>query len=158
MGATLHGVRVADVMTAHPVAADPNRTVAEFIDAVALSHPYSSYPLANPEGRLLGLVTLNRIRALPATDRVHRRLIDIACPAAEVTVARPDEPLVDLLPRLAGCADGRAVVVDAQERLVGIVSPRDVSNYLAVADLRTAQRPYPLAGADLSGGGHPGRR
>jgi len=149
LGRQLHGVRVADVMTPQPVTADPEIPVARFIDEVALRHRFSTYPLVDGEGRLTGLVTLNRIRAVPPQHRPVRRLADIACPPDGVPVARPHEPLIDLLPRLGGCADGRAVVVDDAGRVVGLVSPSDVSAVMAVADLRASQ-PYPLLGADLN--------
>jgi Zn-dependent protease len=149
LGRQLHGVRVADVMTPQPVTAEPDIPVARFIDEVALRHRHSTYPLVDDDGRLTGLVTLNRIRAVPPDLRPVRRLADIACPPDEVPVARPDEPLTDLLPRMSGCADGRAIVVDAAGRVVGLVSPRDISSAMAVANLRASQ-PYPLLGADLN--------
>jgi Zn-dependent protease/CBS domain-containing protein len=153
LGRALHGVRVSDVMTADPVTADPERTIAAFVNQVALTRPFSTYPLVGPTGRLTGLVTLNRIRRVPPDDRPVRRLVDIACPPEQVPVARPDEPLIEVLPRLGGCADGRLVVVDPAGRVVGIVSPRDISTQLTVSDLRTGS-PYPLLGGDLSAGPH----
>jgi Zn-dependent protease/CBS domain-containing protein len=151
LGRTLRGVTVADVMSARPVVADPAMSLAQFIDQVALARPFSTYPLVDRDGRLTGLVTLNRIRAVPLGQRAIRRLADVACPPQQVPVARPDEPLVDLLPRLHGCADGRAVVVDGGGRVIGVVSPRDISAAMAGADLRAAQ-PYPMLGADLNAG------
>jgi hypothetical protein len=50
---------------------------------------------------------------------------------------------------MSGCADGRAVVVDPAGRVIGIVSPRDISRALSVADLY-ATHPYPPRGADLN--------
>src|SRR6266511_3308650 len=100
------------------------------------------------------IYTLSLHDALPISppeDRPARRLADIACPPDQVPVARPEEPLVELLSRLGGCADGRAVVVDESGRVIGLVSPRDISNVMAVADLRGTQ-PYPLLGADLNTG------
>jgi Zn-dependent protease/CBS domain-containing protein len=140
----LHGVRVADVMTPDPVTADPESTIATFIDHMVLSRPFSTYPLVDHQGRLTGLVTLNRIRAVPPNDRRILRL-------ADMPTARPDEPLIDVLPRVGRCADGRLVVVDAADRVVGIVSPRDISTQLALGDLR-AGSPYPLLGGDLTAG------
>jgi CBS domain-containing protein len=136
-------------MSPQPVTADPDTTVARFINDVGLRHRFSTYPLVDVDGRLTGLVTLNRIRAVPPELRPVRRLADIACPPDEVPVALPDEPLTDLLPRMSGCADGRAVVVDAAGRVVGVVSPSDISRLMAIADLRASQ-PYPLLGADLN--------
>ncbi len=151
LGHQLHGVRVADAMSGPPITAEPNETVSDFIDTVVLRHRHSTYPLVDTAGRLTGLVTLNRIRGVPPEDRPARRLADIACPPDQVPVARPEEPLVELLSRLGGCADGRAVVVDDSGRVIGLVSPRDISNVMAVADLRGTQ-PYPLLGADLNTG------
>jgi Zn-dependent protease len=145
----LHGVRVADVMSPRPIVADPTMPVARFIEEVAMGPRHSTYPLVDPNGRLTGLVTLNRIRAVPPELRPARTLADIACPPDQVPMARPDEPLVDLLSRMGGCADGRAVVLDDARRVIGVVSPRDISAAMAMADLRGHQ-PYPLLGADLN--------
>jgi Zn-dependent protease/CBS domain-containing protein len=145
----LHGVLVRDAMSEGPLTAPADATVARFIDEVALRHRYSTYPLVDPHGRLTGLVTLNRLRAVPVPERGGTTLGAIACPPADVPLARPDEPLLDLLPRLEGCSDGRAVVVDAAGVVVGLVSPSDISRLVATADLRSDD-PYPPRGADLT--------
>ena len=54
---------------------------------------------------------------------------EVACPLAEVARATPDEPVADVLPRLNGCSDGRALVFDGG-RLAGIVAPADISRPL----------------------------
>ena len=151
----LAGVTVAHVMTPRPLILDGNLTVDDFVGQVALTHRFSTYPLVDPHGRLTGLVTLNRVRAVPAGERATTRLREIACAPAEVPIARPDEPLTELLERMHGCADGRAVVVDDAGRVVGVVSPRDVARALELVDLR-ALDPYPApSGADLTSLGPP---
>jgi Zn-dependent protease len=157
MAQRLHGVLVRDVMSPAPVAAEPDMPVDLFIEHGLLRHRFSTYPLVGPDGRLTGLVTVNRIRAVPPERRPLTRLADIACPPDEVPVARPDEPLVDLLSRMGGCADGRAVVVDEAGRVRGVVTPSDISHAMALADLR-ASSPYPLLGADLNTFQPPGRQ
>lgn len=142
VGQQLQGVRVRDVMSADPVSAPASARVAEFVEEVVLRQRFSTYPLVDPSGRLSGLVTLNRIREVPPAERAERTLQEIACPPAEVPAARPDEQLVDLLPRMSGCADGRAVVLDNDDRVIGLISPRDISQVAALADLR---RGGPLA-------------
>ena len=136
MGGRLSGVRVADVMTRDPVVADGTMTLADFVDRLAMSRQFS-HPLVDRGGRLTGLVTLNRVRAVPYGRRPGSRLRDIACPPEDVPDgSRPDEPLTALLPRMHGCADGRAVVLDEQGRVIGIVSSTDISRALQLADLR----------------------
>jgi Zn-dependent protease/CBS domain-containing protein len=156
MGRRLSGVRVGDVMTRDPVVADGTMTLAEFVDRLALSHQFSCYPLVDPGGRLTGLVTLNRVRAVPPSRRPGTRLRDVACPPDGVPTAHPDEPLVTLLPRMRGCTDGRAVVLDEQDRVIGVLSSTDISRALQAADLRPFHAYPPPRGADLTTIG-PGR-
>lgn len=130
----LAGVTVDDVMTPDPTTVPGDITVETLLDRHVLAARFSSFPVVGADGELVGLVTLNRIKALPPDGRRHARVADIACPLAEVPLARPGEPLVDLLPRMAGCSDGRALVLD-RDRLVGIISPSDVSRRLQVAAL-----------------------
>jgi Zn-dependent protease/CBS domain-containing protein len=149
LGQRLHGVRVGDVMTTSPIPAAPGTPIAAFINDVVLHRPHSTYPLVDGIGQLTGLVTLNRIRRVPIDQRSTVTLADIACPPDLVPTARADEPLVSLLARMSGCSDGRAVVTDVQGRVVGIVSPSDISQTVTLADMR-ATDPYPPRGADLN--------
>jgi Zn-dependent protease/predicted transcriptional regulator len=134
VGPALAGVRVGEVMSPNPDSAPPDISVAEFIDRYLLGHRHSAFPLT-ADGQPVGLVTLDRVRHVPPERRDSTRLRDIACPREELAVASPQEPLDQLLPRLTACADGRALVVDDQ-RLVGILTPTDVSRALAHAGLR----------------------
>ena len=150
LGGLLAGVTVGQVMTPGPIVLDGNLTVADFVAQVALTQPFSTYPIVDPDGRLTGLVTLNRVRAVPLELRATTRLREIACAPAEVPVARPEDRLGDLLERMQGCSDGRAVVIDNAGRVVGVVSPSDVARALELADLR-ALDPYTApSGADLT--------
>ncbi|MGV0871559.1 site-2 protease family protein [Mycolicibacterium sp. XJ879] len=147
----LAGVRVVDVMTADPETVDGERTVGDFLRDVMLLRRHSAFPLVDGFGRVEGLITFNRLRSVPIRDRETVRLRDVACPPQDIPSATPEEPLTDLLPRLSGCADGRALVYD-QGRLVGIVSPSDISRAVALhgmgvwagsggADITTDLRP-----------------
>lgn len=131
VGRALSGLSVRDVMTPEPTTARGDESVASFLNDVMLTRRHSSFPLVGPGGRVEGLITLNRIRALPADERATTDLRSIACPAGELTVAGPDDPVTDLVPRMNGCSDGRAVVLD-HGNLVGIVTPSDISRTLAV--------------------------
>jgi Zn-dependent protease/CBS domain-containing protein len=146
----LAGATVGQVMTAHPTVLDGNLPVDDFVAQVALTHQFSTYPLIDAAGRLTGLVTLNRVRAVPPNLRATTRLRDVACPPNEVPTARPEEPLTDLLERMQGCADGRAVVVDDANRVVGVLSASDVARALELADMRSFAPYRPPSGADLT--------
>lgn len=136
-GAALAGLRVRDVMTPDPDTVRGDLGVADFIRDVALLRRHSAFPLVDTVGRVQGLVTLNRLRSVPIERRVTATLREVACPPDEVPLAEPDESLTALLPRLVGCADGRALVLD-HGRLVGFVSPGDISRAAAVHGLAAA--------------------
>ncbi|NES13879.1 MULTISPECIES: site-2 protease family protein [Micromonospora] len=134
MGSALRGVRVADVMTPQPQTASGDMTVADFVDHYLFAYRHSALPLTD-QGRPVGLVTLDRVRGIPADRRASTTLAEVACRADELVLASPDEQLNELLPRLSECADGRALVVTDQ-RLVGIVSPSDISRAVQRGSLR----------------------
>jgi CBS domain-containing protein len=76
-----------------------------------------------------GLVTLDRIKHVPAGQRDRTRLADIACPLIDVATAAPQDSMSDVLPRLTGCADQRALVF-SNGSLAGIITPSDITRML----------------------------
>jgi Zn-dependent protease/predicted transcriptional regulator len=134
VGSALRGVRVADVMTPQPQTASAEMTVDDFVDHYLFAYRHSALPLTE-DGRPVGLVTLDRVRHVPAGRRGATTLAEVACRADELVLARPEEQLADLLPRLGECTDGRALVV-ADGHLVGIVSPSDISRAVQRSSMR----------------------
>ncbi|MGZ4505683.1 MAG: site-2 protease family protein [Blastococcus sp.] len=135
LGAALAGVRVADVMTRFPETVPAATSVAELVDRYLFSHRHTSFPVVDRDGRPVGLVTLARIKAVPASGRSVTTLRDIAYPMDQVTVVAPGDPLTGLLPRLTSTADGRVLVLD-DDRLIGIVTPTDITRAVEAAALR----------------------
>ena len=104
-----------------------------FIDDYLFTHRHSAFPIEAWGAGLAGLVTLNRLREVPPERRMAVRVIDVAVPLAEVPTARADEPLIDLLARMDATTGGRALVLDAEGRLEGILTASDVTRALARA-------------------------
>lgn len=134
--ARLEGVTVAEVMTPDPVVAPDWITVTELIDRHVMTHRCSTFPLRAFPGHISGLVTLAAIKRVPEGERDETRAREVAVPIDKVPTARPDEPISDLMTRLAGLTGGRGLVFDGDE-LVGIVSP---------ADFAWAERRHGLSG------------
>ena len=129
----LGGVHVRDVMTHDPVTAPDSVTVAELVDQYVLRSRGSGFPLVDPHGRVVGLVTLSHCKLVPEDQRAVVRARDIAEPISEVPIASPAELLLDVLQREGHAA--RILVFD-RARLVGIVTPSDVMRVLQRAALR----------------------
>jgi Zn-dependent protease/predicted transcriptional regulator len=131
----LTSVRVGDVMTPHPDTAPADITVQQLIDDHLFQRHHSTFPLLD-DGHLVGLVTLRRLKSVPAGRRALTTAREIACPIAEVPVATPGTPLSELVPHLNASPDGRALVLE-DGRLVGVVSPTDVSRAIEHGQLRS---------------------
>ncbi|TLW91101.1 CBS domain-containing protein [Saccharomonospora piscinae] len=134
LGSTLADVRVSEVMSADPDTTEGARSVHDFLHGVLLQRRHSAFPVVDEQGRVEGLVTLNRLRSVPLAQRATTTVREIAALLADVPVTEPDARLTDLLPALRDAADGRALVFDG-DRLTGIVTPTDVSRAVAVRGL-----------------------
>ena len=137
----LAGVRVADVMSPDPKTAPGWLTIDAFIEGYVLGNRHSSYPVEDLDGRIQGLVSLAQLRAVLPAARATVHVAEIAIPRADVPTTTTDEDLVSLLPRLSSATGGRTLVFDG-DKLVGIVTPTDVSGALERMALRS-NRPQP---------------
>jgi Zn-dependent protease len=131
LGAAVARLRARDVMTAHPDTADGSVSVSEFLHDTALVRRHSTFPLVDEAGRFQGLATVDRLKSVPLGQRAHTALREAAWPPSEVPKVEAGDPLPDLLSVMGEQADGRAVVFD-QGRLVGIVSPSDISRAMVL--------------------------
>ncbi len=127
----LTGVTVGSVMTPDPVTVPATTSVAALLEEYILATRHSAFPVLDVFGQPNGIVTLGRVRSVPADRRPFVAVGDIACPPSELVTTTPQESLLDLLPRLGGCADGRALVL-VDGRLVGIVTATDVTRAIEV--------------------------
>lgn len=121
----LAGVPVRDAMTPQPLTVPADATVADLLSDVRYRYRHSAFPVTE-DGTPLGLVTLDSARKVPGADAGSVTVRDVMVPLPQTTVAEPDSPLADLLPRMEPGAEHRVLVVE-QGRLVGILSLSDVS-------------------------------
>jgi Zn-dependent protease/CBS domain-containing protein len=134
MRGALHGLRVTDVMTPMPLTVPEELAVTSFLESYVFRTPHSAFPTVDDEQRPTGLVTLNRVKKVAAEERDRVDVRSVACPLDELPVASPSDEVSDLLPRMTGCPDGRALVIE-DGRLVGMVSARDVMRHLESPEL-----------------------
>jgi hypothetical protein len=134
----LEGLTVGDVMSREPVVVPSWITVRLLIEQYAMRHQFTTFPTHNVAGDIDGLVTLQRMKRVPANQRSHRRASDIASPIADGPRATSAEPLPALLARVGPQSDGRSLVFDG-DQLVGVVSPSDVARRLQLSPRRRAQ-------------------
>lgn len=122
-------LHVSDVMTRHPEVVRANASLTQFMDQVAHTHRYTTYPVVD-DGHVLGLLPFNQVAAVPrrewGTSTVYGSMLTLD----QAPIVREDEELMDALDQLTESRLDRALVLDG-DRLVGLLSISDISRLLA---------------------------
>jgi Zn-dependent protease/CBS domain-containing protein len=143
MQLALGDVTVGEVMTPAPTTVPPELTVVDLLERFLLRYRFAAYPVVDDLGRVLGLVTLQHVRDVDPAARATTTVARIASPRAQLPCVEATHRVVDLLGELRG-GGGRALVVDEHDRLLGIVSPTDVSRLLEILDVQGAGQREPV--------------
>jgi len=129
--AVLRRVPVSAAMSSPVVTVPDWLTVERFLEAVAPQHPFTTYPVHEPSGKVTGVVRLSDLMRIPVRERGDKHLIDVSRPITAVPTTTPVEELASLIDRLGSAFDQRVLVFD-QGALVGILAPVDVARVLTV--------------------------
>ena len=135
----LASVPVSAAMSSPVVTLPESMTVEEFLSSTAVHHPFTTYPLHDGSGSLTGVVRLNQIVRAASAGRRTSQLRALAMPLSEMPTAQPDEKLEAMIERVGDQLE-RRVLVFADSKLVGIVSPTDVSRVVRVRQALAASR------------------
>jgi Zn-dependent protease/CBS domain-containing protein len=131
----LAGVKVADVMSAPAITAGESQTVDAFVESIARHHPHRTYPVLSLEGRLTGLVSLERLTRVPQAQRQATRLADLRAPLESVVTLRPGDPLAEVAAKVMSSGQRAAVVLDADGSVVGVLCVTDITRTMELAGL-----------------------
>jgi Zn-dependent protease/CBS domain-containing protein len=126
----LDGLKVRDVMTRQPVTVEADLSLGQFMDDVALSRRYTTYPVLE-HGRPIGLLAFRSVAAVPRDQWNARRVRDAMIPRDAVPLLDEDEQAIDALAELSGSDVNRGLVVD-DGRLAGFLSITDLARALEV--------------------------
>jgi Zn-dependent protease len=127
----LEPVRVRDVMTREVITLDPGMPLTRAVDDFFWRHHVSSFPVLEGD-RVVGIVALDRVKALPPEARDTARAREVMLPLSEALTVAPGDSLWHALEKLTRNGLGRVAVL-AGGRLVGYLSLKDVAHVLAVA-------------------------
>lgn len=130
----LDHVTVGEVMTSHPAMVPEMMTLDTLVGCVLPKIHGSTVPVVQ-DGRLTGLITPDHLRRVAPGEWRLRTTAEIATPASELVTAQPDELLLDVLDRMGG-NERRVVVLDADDHVVGLITPTDLVRTIRVARLR----------------------
>jgi Zn-dependent protease/CBS domain-containing protein len=134
--AALKGLRVRDLMVRNPVTVRGDVTVGQFMDEVARSPHFTTYPVLDAE-RPIGLLAFRSVAALPRSEWDSRRVQEAMIPLDRVPLLTEETTAVDALAALSSSTSNRGLVVE-NGHLAGLLSITDLTRALEV---RRAARP-----------------
>jgi Zn-dependent protease len=138
----LDGLVVADLTRLHPIAAQADQTVRDFMAEVPWEDDSTAYPVLDGL-RPVGILPSQRSAGTPADTWTTVRVRERMTPLDQLQVLKPDDPALDAMLALAGARADTALVLEG-ERLIGIVYARDVIDALESGRRRPwRRRPRP---------------
>ena len=126
----LDGLRVRDLMIREPVTVDADLTLGQFMDDVAWSRRYTTYPVLE-HGHPIGLLAFRSVASVPREEWNTRHVRDAMVPFDEVPLLTEAEPAIDALAELSTSEVNRGLVVD-DDHLAGFLSITDLARALEV--------------------------
>ena len=142
MRSALAGERVRRFMRPDPVAVSPDMSLREFVNDFLYRYDFKLFPVVNEAHDLLGCVNGADLKGIPQEEWDRHRVAELARPCSAENTIDPDADAMAALAKM-GAADGKGLLVMERNRLLAIVSARDVLNFIA-AKLRLEGRPAQL--------------
>jgi Zn-dependent protease/predicted transcriptional regulator len=159
----LDGLVVADLMRVHPIAAQADQTLRDFMAEVSWDDDSPAYPVLDGL-RPVGILPSRRLAGRPADDWATVSVRNRMLPVDRVPLLNEDDAALDAMFALAGAGADSALVLEGG-RLVGIVYAKDVADALEAgrrgpwrrhprrlssgsAVVPVHQRPLPVSGRD----------
>jgi Zn-dependent protease len=130
----LEGLRVVDVMDAEPVAIDSRTKLDQAEDEFFLRYGYPWFPVIDPPGHVLGVLTRNKVDQVPEGLRNEYTADQVMISDPGSFKVNQEAPLESLLQAEGLAQLGAVMAVDAEGVLRGIVTADQV---------RRALRPEP---------------
>jgi Zn-dependent protease len=124
----------ADLMSTPAVSLPATLTVADAIELGFARYLFSAFPVTDPAGRAIGIVTLRDVQAMPAPQRAITTLGALAHRDPELRV-EPSHSAFAVLADPVFRRVGRAVVIDSAGRPIGLVSITDIERRLRAEGL-----------------------
>jgi Zn-dependent protease len=122
------GVPVRRVMTETAVSVPPSLSLADLVHDYFYQHYHKTFPVVDA-GRIVGIVSVRNVKPVPRERWGEARVADVMAPLSAENSIRPDANALDALQLMTRTGNSRLVVV-AGNALVGIVSLKDLMNYL----------------------------
>lgn len=120
----LGNLLVSDVMDAEPVAIPADATIERALDEYFLRYRWPWFPVVDAAQRFVGLINRGAADSVPEVNRTDRTVSDVISDDGEASgqTVRTDAPVESLLANLELRRLGGLAAVDADGRLLGVIT------------------------------------
>jgi Zn-dependent protease/predicted transcriptional regulator len=126
---SLHGLKVHQVMTPDTRSLSPDQPLNLAFSQQLQTHPGGALPVVQ-EGRVLGLLSVRQLERYPQQRWPYLAVADAMTPLDDAGWTHPDEAVTPVLERMLASGQERLLVLDDSNRLLGVVSRRDIMAFL----------------------------
>jgi len=116
----LQGHKVSEVMTRECMTVNPELTIEQLVNNQILTTGIRCFPVAE-DGRVLGLITMHNIKALPREQWPVRKVKEVMTPFEQLKWVKPDQDLSTVL----------GILTEDDINQVPVVADRDIIGMLA---------------------------
>jgi Zn-dependent protease len=118
----IEGLQVADVMDNEPVAVPADMTIDQALHEYFLRYRYPWFPVVDANGRFVGIVDRERAERIPDDRQKVFTVREIIRGGEDSMRVRSDDPLEALLGSEPLLRTGALMAVDADGRLLGVIT------------------------------------
>lgn len=123
-------VKVEHIMTKNPITVSQDTILEEFVDGFLLAYHHPVFPVMAGDC-VKGIAEAETVRKIPRELWKVKTVQENYRPLAEVLVVSPSDYASDVLKMMLEKTTGRVLVMEGG-RLVGILSRRDIMDYLNI--------------------------
>jgi predicted transcriptional regulator len=122
---------VKSLMTPNPVTARPDDPLSSYI-RLFIEKRYRGIPVVDEDRRPIGLLMASKVMEALASCRLEAKVQDVM--ARNPPIIHEDEDIHEAIRLMISSGLGRLLVVDSEERLVGIVTRSDILRRIATLE------------------------
>jgi Zn-dependent protease len=129
----LDGVKVANIMTPDPVCIPATLPINLAVDDYFLADHHVAFPVCGDENEFRGLLRMENLKRVPRERWPYTTAADLVDDVAPSTqTIRDDAPASKAMQRLLRRDESRLGVLDADGRIVGIVTRHDILQFIRI--------------------------
>jgi Zn-dependent protease/CBS domain-containing protein len=124
----LEDVPASRLMTRDPDTIPGETRIDVAVNDYFMRHSYNAFPVTD-NGQVAGVLTMNKVRDVPADQRAVTTAREVMEPLSEMCVVGSSDPVGDVVNKLMQGDVGRVIVKDDGD-VVGLITPRDLVRWL----------------------------